>query len=728
MCRYLAGLDAGGPVDERSREEIGGDVSTLHRREAEIERLSRLYSALSEINHAIIRCSSRDQIFGRVCEILVDPGGFKAAWVGWHDPELNVLVAIAQVGGPSNFVSAVRLPLDDTPQGRGPTSRAFLEGRNHILNDRMNDPSALPWRETDRREGVGSSASIPVRMNGEVRGTLTVYSEMVGYFQDRETQLLTEAAADISFALESMEREEQRRLAEATALEERSFSEAMIDSMPGILYVCDDQGKLLRWNRNLEHATGYSAHEIATMDPIDFFPDDDRPLAAARIAQVFSTGESHVEGPLRHRDGTKVPYLLTGRRAVFEGRVCIVGVGMDITERIETERALKRSEQRYRDTLNTVLEGCQLMAFDWTYLYLNAAAEIQNQRPNEELLGRRMQDVWPGIEDTDVFALIRDCMESRRPGHKEVEFFFPNGNVGWFDIRAQPAPEGTFVVSVDITERRRAEAELRELHEDLERRIVERTDELRTALLQAEAADRLKSSFLATMSHELRTPLNSIIGFTGLLLQELAGPVNHEQSKQLSMVQSSARHLLELINDVLDLSKIEAGQLEVSHEPLGLGASITRTLDTVRPLADKKGLRLVAEVPSPLPVIVSDRRRLEQILLNVVNNAIKFTDAGSVTLRVGVGRPTMPTSVPEPVVQLSVTDTGIGIKADDLERLFQPFQQIDGGLSRQHEGTGLGLAICRRLAVLLGGEINASSEWEQGSTFTLTLPMDTPSR
>ncbi|MCU1365022.1 MAG: multi-sensor signal transduction histidine kinase, partial [Ilumatobacteraceae bacterium] len=680
-------------MNERSSVEIGSDVSTLHPREVEIERLSRLYSALSEINHAIIRCSSRDEIFGRVCEILVDPGGFKAAWVGWHDPELNVLAAIAQVGGPSSFVSAVRLPLDDSPEGRGPTSRAFLEGRNHILNDRMNDPSALPWRETDRREGVGSSASIPVRMNGEIRGTLTVYSEMVGYFQDRETQLLTEAAADISFALESMEREEQRRVAEAAALAERSFSDTMIDSMPGVLYVCDDRGRLLRWNRNLEVATGYSTDEIATMDPVDFFPDNDRALAAERIAEVFRTGEARIEAPLQHRDGTRAPYLLTGRRAVFGGRVCLVGVGMDISERIDAERALKRSEQRYRDTLNAVLEGCQLMAFDWTYLYLNAAAEIQNQRPNDELLGRRMQDVWPGIEDTDVFALIRDCMESGRPGHQEVEFFFPNGSVKWFDIRAQPAPEGTFVVSIDITERRRAEAELHQLHEDLERRIVDRTDELRTALLQAEAADRLKSSFLATMSHELRTPLNSIIGFTGLLLQELAGPVNHEQSKQLSMVQGSARHLLELINDVLDLSKIEAGQLEVSREPVGLGAAITRTLDTVRPFADKKGLQLVAEVPQELPVIVSDRRRLEQILLNVVNNAIKFTDVGSVRLRIAVGRPTVPTSLPEPVVQLSVTDTGIGIKAEDLDRLFQPFRQIDSGLSRQHEGTGLGLAI-----------------------------------
>ncbi len=281
-------------------------------------------------------------------------------------------------------------------------------------------------------------------------------------------------------------------------------------------------------------------------------------------------------------------------------------------------------------------------------------------------------------------------------------------------------------------ERQRADAQVRQLHEELrrhaeelEQRVAERTRELAVARDRAEAADHLKSAFLATMSHELRTPLNSIIGFTGILLQGLAGPLNPEQTKQLGMVRVSARHLLELINDVLDISKIEAGQLEVRAECFDLAASARRVAAVVTPHAAKKGLVLTLTAPAGLPQMVSDRRRVEQILLNLLNNALKFTERGQVTLTAEtVGdfqrSPALP---PVPAVRLRVADTGIGIKPDDLALLFQPFRQLDTGLTRHHEGTGLGLAICRRLAGLLGGEIRAESEWGRGSTFTVSLPL-----
>ena len=239
-------------------------------------------------------------------------------------------------------------------------------------------------------------------------------------------------------------------------------------------------------------------------------------------------------------------------------------------------------------------------------------------------------------------------------------------------------------------------------------------EELDRAKTQAEAADRLKSTFLATMSHELRTPLNSIIGFTGILLQGLAGPLNPEQSKQLDMVRSSARHLLALINDVLDISKIEAGQLQVVREPFDVRASITKVVGLVTPLAEKKGLPLSAQLAPNIVSIVSDARRVEQILLNLLNNAVKFTEQGQVTLEA---------TVTDSTCRIAISDTGIGIKPEDLANLFQPFRQVDTGLTRNHEGTGLGLAICRRLAELLGGEILAESEWGKGSVFTVILPL-----
>src|SRR5690606_7544228 len=239
---------------------------------------------------------------------------------------------------------------------------------------------------------------------------------------------------------------------------------------------------------------------------------------------------------------------------------------------------------------------------------------------------------------------------------------------------------------------------------------------------RAEAADRIKSAFLATMSHELRTPLNSIIGFTGILLQELAGPLNAEQREQLEMVRSSSRHLLALVNDVLDISKIEAEQLVIARDPFDLRRSIEKVVALVAPQAREKALEMHVDLAPELGQALGDERRFEQILLNLLSNAVKFTDHGQIGLRAQCQSCDAVTG--QPALSVSICDTGPGIKPADLDRLFEPFQQLDSGLARKHEGTGLGLAICRRLAELMGGRISVESEWGKGSTFTVTLPLE----
>lgn len=258
-----------------------------------------------------------------------------------------------------------------------------------------------------------------------------------------------------------------------------------------------------------------------------------------------------------------------------------------------------------------------------------------------------------------------------------------------------------------------------------EQAMLDLTERLRVALEKAQAADRVKSAFLATMSHELRTPLNSIIGFTGILLQSLAGPLNPEQCKQLTMVRNSGRHLLALINDVLDISKIEAGELQVANEPFALRASIDKVVGIITPLAEKKGLTVACQLPSDLDDTVGDARRVEQVLLNLLSNAVKFTDQGQVVLTAEIVADFKPPAggVAERAIRLRIDDSGPGIKPEDLATLFQPFRQLDSGLQRNHEGTGLGLSICRRLAELMGGDVRAESEWGKGSTFTFTLPL-----
>jgi PAS domain S-box-containing protein len=545
-----------------------------------------------------------------------------------------------------------------------------------------------------------------------------------GFFQDKEIELLEEAAVDISFALDNLAREEDRRQARAQAEREKKFSDTMIESMPGVLYFYDRNGRFLRWNRNFETVSGYSSDEIARIHPLDFFAHDDRILLQERIAEVFEKGESAIEAPLLARDGTSTPFFFTGKQVSYDDISCLVGVGIDVSDRKEAELALQKSEHRYRSTLDNILEACQIIDFEWRYLYLNRAAAQQNRRPNDELLGQRMQEAWPGIEKSDIYQWMLRCLEERVSFHEESEFIFPDGSSGWFDLRIEPVPEGIFLLSIEITERHHAEAALRELNGSLEQKIAERTIELQSALVRAEAADRIKSAFLATMSHELRTPLNSIIGFTGIILQELPGPLNPEQRKQLGMVRSSARHLLELINDVLDLSKIEAGQLDIFPENFDMAPVVERVVETLKPQAKAKGVKLIAELNGGHLTLRSDRRRVEQILLNLINNAIKFTEEGTVTLRAGLDPPGKEGD--PAALRIIIRDTGIGIRDEDLGGLFQPFHQIDQGLTRRHEGTGLGLAICRRLIDLLGGEITVTSEWEQGSTFTVHLPLTSP--
>jgi signal transduction histidine kinase len=258
-------------------------------------------------------------------------------------------------------------------------------------------------------------------------------------------------------------------------------------------------------------------------------------------------------------------------------------------------------------------------------------------------------------------------------------------------------------------------AELRRINHEMEDRIADRTAELAAAVERAEEADRIKSAFLATMSHELRTPLNSIIGFTGIMLQGLAGPLNEEQSKQMALVQKSARHLLALINDVLDISKIEAGQLTLASESVDVRGAIEKTVGVVSPLARKKSITLETVIAPGVGPIISDQRRLEQVILNLLTNAVKFTEKGGVRVECRTEGEWL---------VLTVADTGCGIAQGDLGRIFHAFHQVDTGLARRQEGTGLGLSICERIVTMMGGAITVESEVDKGSRFTVRVPLN----
>ena len=384
--------------------------------------------------------------------------------------------------------------------------------------------------------------------------------------------------------------------------------------------------------------------------------------------------------------------------------------GRQLERRVE-ERTLELAENTafWQTLIDHVPSPIFYKDTDLLFLGCNQAYERAFDVSRTDIVGKKVLDLdFLPADDRRQFQQEQErIMVEGGTLHHEIEIPHANGDLYQMLYSATSfhgpdgKPGGIVGVLVDITEQKQAEVELA------------------TARDIAESADRVKSAFLATMSHELRTPLNSIIGFTGILLQELAGPLNQEQSKQLGMVRNSARHLLALINDVLDISRIEAGELSITTESFDLTASLRKILDIAAPLAESKGLELREEFDGHLGQISGDSRRLEQVVLNLISNAIKFTLEGTVTVSATILRD----DPHHPQACVRVTDTGVGIRESDLADLFVPFRQIDSRLSREHEGTGLGLAICKRLTEMMGGRISVESEPGEGSRFSITLPL-----
>ena len=408
-------------------------------------------------------------------------------------------------------------------------------------------------------------------------------------------------------------------------------------------------------------------------------------------------------------------------------RRLVVALEEDIAKRISAQKALESSETKFYTAFRTSPDAVNINRLsDGLYLDINEGFTKLTGFTQQDVAGKTSAEISIWNDPQDRVRLVEGLVAEGTVNNLEAEFRRKDGTLTTALMSAQvidvEGEQCILSVTRDISERRVAEDEIRHLNSDLERRVQERTEaltlaneQLMEANIKLDEATRAKSDFLASMSHELRTPLNSIIGFSDILVRGMAGKLEPEQERQIGMIHTSGKHLLDLVNEVLDVSAIEAGRMRVERQPVDVEELVRVVTDSLTPLAAEKGLRLSWTLAPEAAGLVSDRMRVEQVLFNLMGNAIKFTDAGSVSLEV---RRTGDD------IEFVLSDTGCGISPEDQRRIFDEFYQVRQSDLSKSSGTGLGLTVSRKLMDMLGGTIEVESRLGVGSTFTVRLPVD----
>lgn len=716
---------------------IWRDITSRKNLEREMQRTNRALLAFSWCNQALLASKDECQLLHDICRIIVEKCGYRMAWIGFaENDELKTVRPVAQAGFTHGYLENIHISWDESMQGQGPTGMAIRTGRPCSARHIATDPAFAPWRAEALKRGYGSSLALPLRNQETIFGSLNIYAPEPEAFDLKEKTMLVELAGTLSYGITSLREQAELAKVSQELRENRHFLQQVLDTEPGSVYIYDlEERRNVYINRHWLNTFEYSEEETINMGDrllaAIFHPDD-----LERIASHHSNWRHAKDGETRKieyriKDKNGHWHWLRSRETVFcrnsTGRVRqILGVAHDITDHRKAEQVLIEKKKLLKDMGRMAhVGGWEFDPLTHEGTWTEEVAKIHDLDPAMKPNMALGLSFFHGQHRDQLEQAIREAIEHGTPYDLELEMVSAKGCRKWIRTIGEPIRDGERTLRVrgslqDITERKRSEEEIRKLNTELEQRVARRTLELTEANTKLRELDRLKSMFIASMSHELRTPLNSIIGFSSILREEWLGPLTEEQKENLTVILMAGKHLLELINDVIDLSKIEAGMLEAQPESFALPDVVNEAVKTVKQDAGAKGLRISAEAESLL--LFTDRRRLLQCLLNLLSNAVKFSDAGTGTITV-IARKYGAGELPDQAV-ITVTDTGIGIREEDAPKLFNPFVRLHSPGETNFPGTGLGLYLTGKLIrEVLGGEIRLDSKFRQGSTFTLIFPL-----
>jgi PAS domain S-box-containing protein len=690
---YEAPLILGGGSDAA---RLDWKISQLKRADqSERERISRRdqdrgrkLQRIYQLNHQINRTDDLEEIYKVSLDTIIQSVRADRAAILLMDDD-QVMRFKASEGISEGYRNAV--------EGHSPWQADTIDPQPVCIPDIDHAPLEPALREVVTGEGICALGFFPLVYQKRLLGKFMVYYNAPHPFLEEEVHLAQTIAGHIAFSIQSKRAEEELR---------RSRQRLNIALGAGRMGAWEweiPSGKVA-WTPSLEAIHGMAPGGFGgTFEDFkrDIHPEDERRVLETLDRRLHDRTEYRIEYRIIRPDRTIAWVESRGELFVNASGEPerMVGVCVDITERKEMEVKLRRSEKELTDFFENAVTSLHWVGPDGTILRANKAEmELLGYRP-EEYIGRHISEFHadPPVIDDILQRLCRGEIlhnyEARlRCKDGGIKHVLIDSNVLW--------EEGRFVhtrcFTRDITDRK-------EMEEALRKKTVE-----------AEEASRVKSQLVSNVSHELRTPLNAILGYTHLILGQIYGPISGEQKMALEGVLRNSDDLLALINNILDLSKIESGKMSLEIEPVEISSLLDDVLAALQPLMDKSSLYSRYN-KAALPVIRSDAGKIKQILVNLLSNAIKFTPEGGVSIDLN-DRPESER------IEIRIEDTGIGIRPDDLTKIFDRFHQVDGTPTREFEGSGLGLAIVRQLVGMLEGEIQVESELGKGSTFTLSLP------